>query len=171
MARLAWSKGLAETRPITPADLPRLLAFINEMAVFERMTTAATEETLYEAFFTDPPAAIAELVLVDDVAVGYVIYFFTFGSMTGRRGLWLDDLYVAPSQRGRGLGRALMRYLAGVAVRHQCARFEWMVLDWNERALALYHSLGARVLDDHRVCRLDEAGLAALAAGSSAAHQ
>ena len=162
MARLEWSGGLAETRPITPADLPLLLAFIREMAVFERMTTAATEESLHESFFADPPAAIAELVFVDDVAVGYVIYYFTFGSMTGRRGLWLDDLYVAPAQRGRGLGRALMRYLAGVAVHHRCARFEWMVLDWNEQALGLYRSLGAQVLDDHRVCRLDEAALAEL---------
>lgn len=171
MTRLEWGGGRAETRPIASDDLPLLLAFINEMAVFERMTTAATQESLHQAFFRDPPAAIAELVFVNDVAVGYVIYFFTFGSMTGRRGLWLDDLYVAPSQRGRGLGRALMRYLAGVAASHHCARFEWMVLDWNERALALYQSLGAQVLDDHRVCRLDEAALAALVAGSSAAHQ
>ncbi len=168
MARLEWD-GTAETRPITPADLPLLLAFIREMAVFERMITSATVESLREAFFTEPPAAIAELVWVDDEAVGYVTYYFTFGSMTGRRGLWLDDLYVAPAKRGRGLGRALMRYLAGVAVRHRCARFEWMVLDWNESALGLYRSLGAQVLDDHRVCRLDEAGLAALAARSSRA--
>jgi len=83
--------------------------------------------------------------------------------MTGRRGLWLDDLYVAEAYRGRGLGRAVMHYLAGVAARRRCARFEWLVLDWNEQALGLYRGLGARVLEDHRVCRLDEDGILALA--------
>ena len=152
-----------QIRPAGADDVPQLLAFIRDMAVFERMTTAATAETLRAALFTDPPAAYAQLVFLDGAAAGYFIYYFTFGSMTGRRGLWLDDVYVAPAFRGRGVGRALMRHLAGIAHQTGCARFEWMVLDWNESALGLYRSLGARVLEDHRICRLDEAGIQALA--------
>ncbi len=151
-------------RPAGADDVPQLLVFIRDMAVFERMTTAATDETLRAALFTDPPAAYAHLVFLDGLAVGYFIYYFTFGSMTGRRGLWLDDVYVAPAYRGRGVGRALMRHLAGIARQTGCARFEWMVLDWNESALGLYRSLGAQVLEDHRICRLDAAGIQALAA-------
>ncbi len=165
MTRLEWGGPPAETRPVTPADLPVLLAFIQAMADYERMATEATVETLHEAFFGDLPAAVSEIVFVEGEPVGYLIYYFTFGSMTGRRGLWLDDIFVDPAYRGLGLGRALMRYLAGIAARHRCARFEWLVLDWNARALALYRSLGARVLEDHRVCRLDEGGLQALAQG------
>lgn len=155
----------ARIRPAGPGDVPQVLAFIRDMAVFERMTTSATEETLQAAFFGDPPAAYAQLAFVDDQPAAYLTYYFTFGSMTGRRGLWLDDVYVAPAYRGRGLGRALMRHLAGIARQHECARFEWLVLDWNEAALALYRSLGAVVLDDHRVCRLDTVGIQALAQG------
>ncbi len=168
MPRLDVDGLMAETRPVTPGDLPLLLGFIHDMAEFERLTTLATLDSLREALFDAPPAALAELVLVDGQPAGYFIYFFTFGSMTGRRGLWLDDLFVSAAFRGRGLGRAVMRYLAGVAWRRGCARFEWMVLDWNHAAIAFYKSLGAEVLDDHRVCRLDAAGLAALAPGSGA---
>ncbi len=155
----------AHIRPAGPEDVPQLLAFIRDMAVFERMATAATVESLHEALFGDPPAAHAQLAFVDSRPAAYLTYYFTFGSMTGRRGLWLDDVYVAPAYRGRGLGRALMRHLAGIARQHQCARFEWLVLDWNESALGLYRSLGAQVLEDHRICRLDEAGIRALAQG------
>lgn len=166
MPELAWDGGpRAETRPVTPADLSTVLAFIRDMADFERLTTEATLEALHAAFFGDPPAALAELVWVEGAPAGYLIYYFTFGSMTGRRGLWLDDIYVTPAYRGRGLGRALMRFLAGVARRYDCARFEWLVLDWNERALGLYRNLGAQVLEDHRVCRLDEGGILALTQG------
>lgn len=163
MTQLALAGLAAEVRPATPADVPQLLAFIREMAIFERMTTEATEATLHEALFGDPPAVTALLAFVSGEPAGYMTYFYTFGSMTGRRGLWLDDVYVAPVFRGRGLGRALMRHLAGIARDHGCARFEWLVLDWNEAALALYRSLGAAVLEDHRVCRLDAAGILALA--------
>lgn len=168
MPRLDVDGLTAETRPVMPGDLPLLLAFIHDMADFERLTTQATRDSLREALFEEPAAALAELVLADGQPAGYFIYYFTFGSMTGRRGLWLDDLFISAAFRGRGLGRAVMRYLAGVAERRSCARFEWMVLDWNHAAIAFYKSLGADVLDDHRVCRLDAAGLAALAEGPGA---
>jgi GNAT superfamily N-acetyltransferase len=89
--------------------------------------------------------------------------------MVGRRGLWLDDLFVNPDFRGQGIGEALMAYLADVAVRSRCARFEWMVLDWNASAIAFYRRLGATLLDGWRICRLDGAQLSHVAGRLAAA--
>lgn len=146
-----------EIRDATPADVPLLLAFIRKMAAFEKLTAAATEESLEDAIFGDDPAARALLVFADGKPAGYVTYFFSFTSMMGRRALWLDDLFVDPEFRGKGIGKLLMAYVAGIAVRHQCARFEWIVLDWNTHAIDFYQRLGATLLPDWRTCRLDEA--------------
>jgi hypothetical protein len=89
--------------------------------------------------------------------------------MVGKRGLWLDDLFVIPAYRGKGIGRAFMAYLADIALRHQCGRLEWMVLDWNEPAIGFYKRLGATILTDWRVCRLEEAQLSGVAGKSPAA--
>jgi GNAT superfamily N-acetyltransferase len=149
-------------RPGTSEDVPVLLAFIRSMAAFERLEVSATEASLREALFGESPAARTLLVFSADRPVGYLTYFFTFATMTGRRGLWLDDLFIDPAFRGRGIGRALMRHLAGVAIQEGCARFEWMVLDWNAPALAFYRRLGARTLEDWRICRLAGDDLARL---------
>jgi GNAT superfamily N-acetyltransferase len=153
-----------EVRDATPDDVPLLLAFIRKMAAFEKLEPTATEASLREALFGESPAARALLVSVDGEPIGYATWFFSFSSMMGRRALWLDDLFVDPAFRGKGIGKVLMAYVAGIAARHRCARFEWIVLDWNRSAIEFYRRLGAEVLDDWRICRLDEARSKRLAA-------
>jgi GNAT superfamily N-acetyltransferase len=154
-----------DVRPATAADVPLLLTFIKSMAEFEKLTVSATEEALRESLFGPRPAAEALLVFAGGRPVAYVTCFFTFSSMAGKRGLWLDDLFVTPEFRGRGIGKALMAHLADVAVRNGCGRFEWMVLDWNKPAVDFYRSLGATLFDDWRICRLEGEKLAATAGG------
>jgi GNAT superfamily N-acetyltransferase len=145
-------------------DVPTIMAFLRQLAEFEQLTVATTEETLHEALFGSAPAARALLVRVDGQPVGYAIYFFTFASMSGKRCLWLDDLFVAPEHRGKGIGRAVMAHLARIALTYDCARFEWIVLDWNAKAITFYESLGATILADWRVCRLAGTPLERMAA-------
>ena len=152
-----------EVRAATPADIPLLLAFIRAMAEFEKLTSSATEESLHAALFGEAPAARALLAFVDGKAIGYATYFFSFTSMMGRRALWLDDLFVDPVFRGKGIGKVLMAYLARIALENQCARFEWIVLDWNISAIEFYRRLGADVLPDWRICCVDEAQLSRIA--------
>lgn len=140
----------------TAADVPILLSMIRSLAEFEKLTVRSTEESLRTALFGDPPLAHALLVCMNGEPAGYATYFFTFASMSDKPGLWLDDLFVMPAFRSRGIGRAIMARLADVAVQHQCARMEWNVLDWNENAMAFYNRLGARMLNAWRTCRLEE---------------
>ena len=148
-----------EVRPATPADVPSLLGLIRRLAVVERLTVTATEDSLREALFGERRDANALLVFDGHTPVGYAIYFFTFASMAARRGLWLDDLFVDEAYRGRGIGRAMLGHLARIALDNACARFEWIVLDWNEPAVEFYRRMGATMLPDWRVCRLEGAHL------------
>jgi GNAT superfamily N-acetyltransferase len=152
-----------EVREGTPGDVPLLLSFFRSMAEFEKLPFTATDESLRTALFHDRPAAMTLLGFVDEAPVAYVVYFFTFSTVLGKRGLWLEDLFIAPAFRGKGIGEALMACLADIAVRHDCGRFEWTVLDWNERAIRFYERIGARMLGDWRVCRLEENQLPAVA--------
>lgn len=152
-----------EVRPGTVDDIPLLLSFIHSMAEFERLEVHATEKTLRESLFGDHPAAHTLLAFADDDPVAYGVYFFSFATMVGKRGLWLDDLYVKPDYRGKGIAKALMAYLADLAIQNECGRFEWIVLDWNKSAIDFYHGMGAAVLDDWRICRLDEDQLVGIA--------
>ena len=149
-------------RPATPDDIPLLLSLIGAMASFEKLELSTTEESLRESLFGEAPAARSLLAFIGEQPVAYATWFFTFASMTGKRGLWLDDLFVVPTYRGKGIGRALMKYFAGIALRHRCARFEWMVLDWNEPAISFYKRLGATMLTNWRICRLDGSQLSLL---------
>jgi GNAT superfamily N-acetyltransferase len=153
-----------EVRPATRADVPLLLTFIRAMGAFEKLTVSATEESLEDALFGETPAARALLAFAGGKPAGYVTYFFSFTSMMGRRALWLDDVFVDPAFRGQGIGKALVTYVAQLAAQNRCARLEWIVLDWNTSAIEFYRSLGAAVLPDWRICRLDEAQLRQLAA-------
>ena len=99
-------------------------------------------------------------------AVGFAVWFHNFSTFLGRRGLYLEDVFVRPEWRGRGVGRALLSRLAAMAIERDCGRMEWTVLDWNANAIAFYKRLGAEVLDDWRVCRLSGDALRKLASGS-----
>lgn len=148
-----------------PADVPLLLAFIRKMAEYEKLDSAATEASLRSDLFGDSPAAHTLLAFVGDEPVGYAIYFFSFSSMMGRRALWLEDLFIDPPFRGKGIGQALMAYLAHIALEYRCTRLEWIVLDWNTSAIEFYRGLGADVLPEWRICRVDESRLSRLASG------
>jgi GNAT superfamily N-acetyltransferase len=161
---------------ITSARVPDLLKLIRELAKFERLEheVEATAKALRQAFFSPQPAAGALLANRDGKLAGYAIYFFTFSSFVGRVGLWLEDVYVRPKYRHQGVGRALIQAVAQVGVERNCGRFEWTALNWNKKALDFYDNLGARVMDEWLLLRLDAAGLrrvAALAATANGAQK
>ncbi len=152
-------------RPATVADVPQILAFIRALADYERLLheVVATEDGLRAALFGPRPCA--EVVLAEDagVPVGFALFFHTFSTFLGQPGLYLEDLFVVPEARGRGVGRAILAHLARVAVERGCGRVEWAVLDWNAPAIRFYDSLGARPNEEWTVYRLTGAPLAALA--------
>lgn len=151
-------------RPATPADVPVILRFVRELAAFEREPDAveATEAMLHAALFGPVPAAEA-VIAEDGEPLGFALFFHNFSTWTGRRGLYLEDLYVTPAARGRGIGSALLRHLAGIALDRDCARFEWAVLDWNADAIAVYRAVGAVGMGDWTVQRVSGEALARLA--------
>lgn len=152
-------------RPAAPEDVPLILRFVRELAEFEREPDAvkATEPMLTEALFGARPAAEALIAEADGAPAGFALFFQNFSTWTGRPGLYLEDLYVTPAARGRGVGAALLRHLAAVAIDRDYARFEWAVLDWNAPAIAFYRAMGAMGLDDWRVQRVAGDALARLA--------
>lgn len=149
------------------ADIPVILRFIRELADFEREPDAveATEATLREALFGAHPAAEAVIAEEDGVPLGFALFFHNFSTWTAKRGIYLEDLYVTPQARGKGVGTALLRHLAQLAVARGCARFEWSVLDWNAAAIAFYRQMGAVAMADWTVQRVSGAALERLAAG------
>jgi len=153
-------------------DVPLILRLITGLAEYEKLAheVRATEDGLRASLFGPKPDA--EVVLAyaasgysrtGDEPVGFALFFHNYSTFLGRRGLYLEDLYVVPEWRGRGAGRALLTHLARLAVERGCGRFEWAVLDWNERAIGFYKSLGAKPMDDWTVFRLTGDALASLA--------
>jgi GNAT superfamily N-acetyltransferase len=148
-------------------DVPRLLELFGALADYEHLRDElqATEPQLRDALFGERPAAEALIAERSGVAVGYALFFPTFSTFLARSGIWLEDLFVLPEQRGAGVGRAL---LAAVAARvGEGARLEWAALDWNELALGFYRGIGARTMDEWTSLRLDGEALARLAAEST----
>ena len=152
-------------RPATPADVGLILGFIRELAAYEQLDhqVVATESLLTEQLFGPRPAAEVVIAEVDGSAVGFALFFYNFSTFLGRPGLFLEDLYVQPQARGSGIGKALLRHLAGLALARGCGRMDWNVLDWNEPAIGFYKKLGAEVLPDWRTCRLTGDALRTLA--------
>ena len=149
-------------RAATPTDVPELLGLIRELAAYERLAeqVVASEGQLAAALFGPRPAAEALLAELDGAPVGFALYFQNFSTFLGRPGLYLEDLFVRPAARRRGVGRALFVELARLAQARGCGRFEWTVLDWNEPAIAFYRGLGAQPLSDWTVFRLSGEALA-----------
>lgn len=145
-----------QVRTATRGDLPELLAMIRELAEFEHLldTVTATEADFDRHLFGDSPAAEALVAETDGVPCGYAIFFTSFSTFAGRPGLWLEDLYVRPAHRGRGLGQRLLRSIVAIAVERGAGRCEWTVLDWNRNAIELYEKIGSKVLPDWRIVRM-----------------
>ncbi|WP_118180797.1 GNAT family N-acetyltransferase [Paraburkholderia phosphatilytica] len=152
-------------RAATPADVAAMHALMYELAVFEKLTDlfVATPEGVHDALFGARPASEAMVAERDGRIVGYALFFHNFSTFLGRRGLYLEDLYVQPSERGSGLGTQMLRRLAALAVERQCGRFEWTVLDWNQPAIDFYQKMGATVLPEWRVVRVTGNALEQLA--------
>ena len=152
-------------RPGTVADVPVILELIRELATYERAPNAvrATEEQLVDVLFGPRPAAEVVLALEEEMPVGFAVFFHNFSTWLGQPGLYLEDLFVRPEQRGKGYGWALLVHLAKIARDRGCGRMEWAVLDWNEPAIQFYRRLGAAPLEEWTVFRLTRDGIAELA--------
>lgn len=147
--------------PVRPAEVPTLLEMIRELARFENLEpeVEATVESLNLSLFGPQPVAYALFARCDSEVAGYAIYFFTFSSFVGRAGIWLEDVYVRPPFRKRGLGRGLIEAVTRIGVERGCGRFEWTALNWNTRALEFYRRLGARVMTEWVLLRVNSGGL------------
>lgn len=156
-------------RAAAPEDVGAIHQLIAELAAFEKLSDmlVATEDDLAAALFGDRPAIEARVATFDGIIVGYALFFTNFSTFLGRRGLYLEDIYVRPEQRGSGIGKALLRHLAALAVERGCGRFEWTVLDWNQHAIDFYEGLGATVLPEWRIVRMTGTALAQLAAADA----
>ncbi|GAC1440183.1 MAG: GNAT family N-acetyltransferase [Mycobacteriales bacterium] len=156
-------------RPAVGDDVPAILSLVRELAAYEREPDAveATEQMLTAALFGPSPVASCHVAVVDDDVVGFALWYVTFSTWKGLPGLWLEDLYVRPDARGRGLGRALLQTLAGVCEARGYPRFEWWVLDWNVDAQGFYRSVGATAQDEWTVWRVSDGALRALAGARS----
>ena len=150
------SKRSHTLRPATPADLPAIVGLITELADFEKLKhlVVVTPESLYPHLFGARPVAEAVVGEVDGGVVAFALFFTNFSTFLGQPGLYLEDLYVQPAHRGTGLGKALLSHLGALAVQRGCGRFEWSVLDWNQRAIDFYEKMGATVMPEWRICRV-----------------
>lgn len=140
----------------TVADAALVLRLIRGLAEYERMADEAvvTEADVRRSLFGEHPQAEVLIAEIDGDPAGFALFFHNYSTFVGRRGLYLEDLFVLPNHRGRGIGRALMARLARLATERECGRFEWWVLDWNQSAIRFYESLGARAMSEWTVYRL-----------------
>ncbi len=152
-------------RNTTGRDVSLILSFIRELAEYERLSheVVATEEVLRASLFGERSAA--EVIIGDygDEPAGFALFFYNFSTFLGRPGIYLEDLYVTPDLRGRGIGSAMLAYLARLTKERGCGRLEWSVLDWNEPAIKLYKSIGATPMDDWTTFRVTGEALDGLA--------
>jgi GNAT superfamily N-acetyltransferase len=156
-------------RPATPADTASILRLIRALAEYERLShqVTATEAGLHEALFGPLPRAYAILAEAGGEPVGLALFYYTLNTFTIRNNIFLEDLFVEPAHRGTGIGLALMRHLARLAVAGNCGRIEWRVLNWNQPSIDFYRRLGAQPINDWHTLLLGGGALAALAEGTS----
>jgi GNAT superfamily N-acetyltransferase len=142
--------------PATERDIPLILEFVRGLAEYEKHLdrVEATEARIRQTIFGAEPAAQVLFAYENETAVGFAVFFYTYSTFVGLQGLYLEDLYVKPEARGKGVGRALLRYLARLAKEKGCYRIEWAVLHWNEPAIGFYKNLGAVPMDEWAVYRL-----------------
>jgi GNAT superfamily N-acetyltransferase len=152
-------------RPATPADVGEILRLIRALAEYEKLADQAvgTEARMRESLFGARPAAEALIAERGARAVGFALFFTTFSTFLCKPGLYLEDLFVEPEHRGAGIGKALLRRLAALAVERRCGRFEWRVLDWNEPSIRFYESLGAKLMPEWELVRMTEPDFTRLA--------
>ena len=155
----------AEIRPATEDDVPIILSLIRELAEYERLSheVVATEGLLRESLFGERRGAEVLIACCKGAPAGFALFFHSFSTFLGRPGIYLEDLYVKPKFRGRGIGRALLAHLARLAKECGCGRLEWAVLDWNEPAIKLYKSIGAVPMDEWTVYSVTGEALETLA--------
>lgn len=147
-------------RPAREDEAGLVLDFIKKLAEYEKCSdeVVADEATLYHSLFVERSA---EVVFAEEngAVVGFALFFHNFSTFVGRKGLYLEDLFILPEKRGKGYGKALLKYLANIAVERNCGRMEWICLDWNKPSLAIYRSIGAIPMDEWTVQRLNEPAL------------
>lgn len=152
-------------RPATQTDIPLIAQFIRDLAEYEKLSHEMRfdEAVLGDRLFGQRPYAEVIIGEIDGAAQGFALFFHNFSTFEGRPGIYLEDLFVRPEARGSGLGKALLAHLAKLAVERDCARLEWWVLDWNEPSIGFYQSLGAKLMDEWTVMRVDGDALTKLA--------
>ena len=149
----------------TARDVPLILSLVKALAEYERLAdeAVATEAGLRESLFGPQARAEVAIAYTGDEAVGFAVWFHSYSTFLGRAGLYLEDLFVVPQWRGRGIGRQLLAFVARVAVARGCGRMEWSVLNWNEPAIRFYRRMGARAMDEWTVYRVTGEALTQLA--------
>lgn len=152
-------------RPAQPADSALIFALVCELADYENLQgeVDATPEEIAAALFSPQPRLFCAIAEWEGEPAGFAVWFLNYSTFRGRHGLYVEDLFVRPDYRGRGIGKVLMRHLARRCVDDKLARFEWAVLDWNAPSIAFYKSIGAQVMNEWKLCRLSGAALASLA--------
>ena len=154
-----------QIRMACAADAPVILAFIKNLAAYEKLSheVVADEDQLRETLFGERPTAEVAIGYLQDKPVGFVLFFHNYSTFLGRPGIYIEDLFVEDSYRGRGFGRALLLYVARLAKARRCGRLEWSVLDWNEPAIGFYEKLGAVPMSEWTVFRVTGESLEKLA--------
>jgi GNAT superfamily N-acetyltransferase len=159
------AEGSLTIRPARPGEAALVLQFVRELAEYEKLTheVHATEAMIDAALFGENRRVFCDFAEWDGLPVGFALWFLDFSTFSGRSGIYLEDLFVRPEHRGRGIGKALMVHLARKCVANGWARFQWSVLDWNTPSIAFYESLGARLMDEWTVARVSGDALDRLA--------
>lgn len=152
-------------RSTTAADAPLIIKFIEDLASYEKLSheARATEADIVRDLFGPSPKVFCDVAEWDGEPAGFALWYYTYSTLQGRHGIWLEDLFVEPAMRGKGLGKSLLIHLAQRCRTEQLGRLEWAVLDWNEPSIQFYQSQGAIFLDEWRRCRVTDGALEALA--------